>query len=87
MTRSAPANILKYGRPAIDSSTPARRWWTDIDAIVYRSRTTPESSLNYAFFRDEGFEVEAWPLGERIDVLTDLVLHQGFTINWDIDSD
>ena len=36
----------------------ARRWWTDIDAIVYRSRTTPESSLNYAFFGDEGFEVE-----------------------------
>ena len=24
----------------------ARRWWTDIDAILYRSRTTPESSVN-----------------------------------------
>jgi len=65
----------------------ARRWWTDIDAIVYRSRTTPESSLNYAFFGDEGFDVESWPLGERIDILTTLVLHQGFTINWDIDGD
>jgi hypothetical protein len=40
----------------------ARRWWTDIDAIVYRSRTTPESSLNYAFFGDDDFDVESWPL-------------------------
>ena len=63
----------------------AGRWWTDIDAIVYRSRTTPESSLNYAFFGDDGFDVESWPLGERIDVLTALVLYHGFTINWDID--
>ena len=65
----------------------ARRWWADIDAIVYRSRTTPESSLNYAFFGEDGFTVECWPLDERTDVLTDLVLHQGFTVNWDIDGD
>ena len=65
----------------------ARRWWTDIDAILYRSRTTPESSLNWAFFGDDGFNVEFWPLGERIDVLTALVLHEGFTINWDLDID
>jgi RES domain len=63
----------------------ARRWWTDIDAIVYRSRTTPESSLNYAFFGDDGFDVESWPLDERIDVLTALVLYEGFTVNWDLD--
>jgi hypothetical protein len=65
----------------------ARRWWTDIDAIVYRSRTTPESSLNYAFFGDGGFEIESWPLGERIDMLADLVLYEGFTVNWDFDVD
>ena len=65
----------------------ARRWWADIDAIVYRSRTTPESSLNYAFFGEDGFTVECWPLDERTDVLTDLVLHQGFTVNGDIDGD
>jgi hypothetical protein len=65
----------------------ARRWWTDIDAVVYRSRTTPESSVNYAFFDDKGFDVESWPVGERIDVLTALVLRDGFTINWDIDVD
>ena len=63
----------------------ARRWWTDIDAIVYRPRTTPESSLNYAFFGDDGFDVESWPLGERVDVLAALVLHEGFTVNWDFD--
>ena len=37
--------------------------------------------------RRDGFEVESRRLGERIDVLTDLVLHQGFTVNWDIDGD
>jgi len=63
----------------------ARRWWTDIDAILYRSRTTPESSLNWAFFGANGFDIESWPLGERIDVLTALVLHEGFTVNWEID--
>jgi hypothetical protein len=63
----------------------ARRWWTDIDAILYRSRTTPESSLNWAFFGADGFDIESWPLGERIDVLTALVLHEGFTVNWEID--
>ena len=60
-----------------------RRWWSDVDAIVYRSRTTPESSVNYAFFGADGFDVKAWPLGERIDVLTGLVLHESFTVNWD----
>jgi hypothetical protein len=61
-----------------------RRWWTDIDAIVYRSRTTPESSLNYAFFSRDGFKIESRPLGKRSDVLTGLVLQEGFTVNWDI---
>ena len=54
----------------------------DIDAIVYRSRD-PESSLNYALGDDA--RRRSWPLGERIDVLTDLVLHQGFTVNWEFD--
>ena len=64
-----------------------RRWWTDVDAIVYRSRTTPESSVNYAFFGTDGFDVEARPLGKRIDMLTDLVLHEGFTVDWGFDTD
>jgi len=61
-----------------------KRWWTDVDAIVYRSRTTPETSVNFAFFADDGFDVESWTLGDRMDVLTDLVLYHGFTIGWDI---
>jgi hypothetical protein len=61
-----------------------RRWWADIDAIVYRSRTTPESSVNYAFFGDDGFDKESWPLDGRSDLLADLVLREGFTISWDL---
>lgn len=61
-----------------------KRWWTDIDAIVYRSRTTPETSVNFAFFANDGFELESWALSDRTDVLADLVLHNGFTIGWDI---
>jgi hypothetical protein len=41
--------------------------------------------LNWAFFGLDGFEVESWPVGERIDVLTALVLREGFTVNWDFD--
>ena len=62
----------------------ARRWWPDLDAIVYRSRTTPSTSANYAFFGIDGFTHEWWPLAERSDVLIDLVLREGFTVDWDI---
>jgi hypothetical protein len=62
----------------------ARRWWPDLDAIVYRSRTSPSISANYAFFGINGFTHESWPLAERIDVLVDLVLREGFTVDWDI---
>jgi hypothetical protein len=61
-----------------------KRWWTEIDSVVYRSRTTPQTSLNFAVFADDGFEVESWALRDRADVLTDLVLNQGFTVGWDI---
>jgi hypothetical protein len=60
-----------------------RRWWSDVDAIVYRSRTTPQSSLNFAFFGSDGFDIVSSPLG-RVDVLSDLVLQHGFTIGRDI---
>jgi RES domain len=62
----------------------ARAWWPDLDAIVYRSRTTPSSSVNYAFFGADGFTHQVWPLAERTDVLIDLVLREGFTVDWDI---
>jgi hypothetical protein len=61
-----------------------KRWWTEIDSVVYRSRTTPQTSLNFAVFADDGFEMESWALRDRADVLTDLVLNQGFTVGWDI---
>ena len=61
-----------------------KRWWTVIDAIVYRSRTTPETSVNFAFFAHDSLEVESWALSDRTDVLAGLVLHNGFTIGWDM---
>lgn len=63
-----------------------RRWWPDLDAIVYRSRTTPASSVNIAFFATAGFATESRALASRPDVLVDLVLRQGFTVDWDISS-
>jgi hypothetical protein len=61
-----------------------RGWWSDLDAIVYRSRTTPQTSVNYAFFAHEAFATESWPLADRTDILVDLVLHHEFTVNWDL---
>lgn len=58
------------------------RWWSDLDAIVYRPRTTPETSANFAFFALNAFAAESWRLAERTDVLTDLVLRHGFTVSW-----
>lgn len=61
-----------------------RRWWPEPeecpDAIVYRARTTPETSVNYAFFAGEAFDVESWPLEQRPAVTADLVLRHGFTV-------
>ena len=55
-----------------------------VDAVVYRPRTTPETSINYAFFALEPFSVESWPLAERTDVVTNLVLSHGFTVGWEL---
>ncbi|WP_428342385.1 RES domain-containing protein [Mycobacterium sp.] len=61
-----------------------RRWWPELDAVVYRPRTTPETSINHAFFALEAFTVESWPLAERTDVLTELVLRHDFTVGWEL---
>ncbi len=64
-----------------------RKWWTDpdaLDAIVYRSRTTPETSANFAFFASDAFTIDSWALRGRTDILTELILRQGFTVGWDI---
>lgn len=60
------------------------RWWDHLDGIVYRSRTTPETSTNLAFFAVDGFDIESQPLAARTDILTDLVLRHDFTVGWDI---
>lgn len=62
----------------------AKRWWNDLDAIVYRSRTTPEMSVNIAFFSSDAFTVESRAIADRVDLLTELVLRDGFTVGWDI---
>ncbi len=62
----------------------ARRWWDDLDAVVYRSRTTPETSVNVAFFASDPFEIESWVFADRPDVLADLVLRHGFTLGWHV---
>lgn len=61
-----------------------RRWWDDVDAIVYRPRTTPENAVNYAFSALDAFSAESWPRVQRSDVLTGLVLRHGFTVDWDL---
>lgn len=63
----------------------ARGWWPDLGAIIYRSRTTPEQSVNYAFFAHDHFRTRVWRLAERTDVLTELILRHGFTISWSLD--
>jgi hypothetical protein len=63
----------------------ARRWWPDLDAIVFRSRTTPTTSTNFAFFASGPFDIQSWTLATRTAILNDLVLHNHFTVGWDID--
>ncbi|MDQ6614349.1 MAG: RES family NAD+ phosphorylase [Actinomycetota bacterium] len=58
-------------------------WWDEIDGIMYRSRTTPETSINVAFFSLDGFAVEGGRvLRTCIDELDDLVLHDQFTVGF-----
>jgi RES domain len=62
----------------------ARTWWDDLDAIIYRSRTTPATSVNVAFFATGAFRAQSWALAERGDIVTDLVLRHGFTVDWEL---
>src|SRR6202000_2234506 len=52
-----------------------KRWWPAphaLDALVYRPRTTPETSINYAFFALEPFTHESWSLAEPQEVSPNL---------------
>lgn len=63
-------------------SDAARAWWPDLAGIVYRSRTTPASSANVAFFSLDGLDIEAWRLETRVAELDDLVLHHHVTVDF-----
>lgn len=58
-------------------------WWDRLDGIVYRSRTTPRSSTNVAFFSLDGLAVEAsGELSTCTVELDDLVLHDRFSVRF-----
>ena len=65
----------------------ARAWWDDLDAIIYRSRPTPTRSVNVAFFSTDAFRAQSWVFVEREDIVVDLVLRHGFTVDWDLRAD
>jgi hypothetical protein len=60
-----------------------RLWWPDLDGLLYRPRTTPESSANLAFFGSEPFTVEPRRLDACAAELDELVLRHGFTVGFD----
>ena len=60
----------------------ARSWWSDLDGIMYRSRTTPASSANVAFFSLDGFHATSRALHRCTTELDDLVLRHQFTIGF-----
>lgn len=59
-----------------------RRWWDDLDGLVYRSRTTPATSTNVAFFLLDGLQTTSMRLRDCHGELDDLVLRHGFTIRF-----
>jgi len=59
-------------------------WWDDLDAIVYRPRTTPATSVNIAFFATDPFLTDSSTLAEAGELLAEVVLHHGFTVGWNL---
>jgi hypothetical protein len=60
----------------------ARGWWAQLDAILYRPRTTPQSSVNMVFFATDCFTMTSRRLQDCRDVLDELVLLHQFTIGF-----
>lgn len=58
-------------------------WWDQVDGIVYRSRTTPQTSSNVAFWSTDALNVVGEHLVDCGAVLDDLILHHGFTVDFD----
>jgi hypothetical protein len=59
-----------------------RGWWSELDGILFRSRTTPQTSMNLAFFGVDGLAIDARPLHTCADELDDLILRHQFTIEF-----
>ncbi len=58
-------------------------WWDNVDGIMYRSRTTPQTSVNVAFFSLDGLDVEqSRVLATCVDECDELVLHHQFTVDF-----
>lgn len=66
-----------------DLAHAARPWWPDLDGILYRSRTTPATSTNVAFWSANGFDVDTRELRSCGRELDDLVLHHHFTVDFE----
>lgn len=60
----------------------ARGWWADLDGVVYRSRTTPATANNLAFFSLDGITAVGRSLDDCGDELDQLVIHHQFTIRF-----
>jgi hypothetical protein len=61
----------------------ARHWWGHrVEGIVYRSRTTPETSTNLALFARAPLAGASVPLETRADLLNRLVLTRQFTVDF-----
>ncbi len=64
-------------------SVAAREWWPDLDGLIYRSRTTPETSANLAFFSLDAMAATGRPLRTCVGELDQLVLLHEFTVGFD----
>ena len=60
-----------------------RGWWGNhVQGIVYRSRTTPETSTNLAFFENAPLQGTSVALAQCSNLLDRLVIGRGFTIDF-----
>jgi RES domain len=64
-------------------SAAARTWWSDLDGLLYRSRTTPETSANLAFFALDRLAASGRPLRTCVAELDELVLLHEFTVGFE----
>ncbi len=61
-----------------------RDWLPQLDAIVYRSRTTPETSANIAWHRPGALRVvRSARLRDQPELVDRLVIADGFTVDFD----